>query len=92
MHDVHRALALLGEGVEVGLSARTWSLSPEEVRAALVEVHRLENQLTALRLMLVRASVLQDNGDSAARRWPPGRSPASTWTSPAAPSRGSRPT
>ena len=67
VHDVHRAVALLTEGVEAGLAARTWSLSPAEVRAALADVCRLENQLTALRYSLIRASVLQDNSDTPGR-------------------------
>jgi hypothetical protein len=67
VHDVHRAVALLAEGVQVGLAARTWSLSAGEVRDALADVHRLGNRLEALRLMLIRASVGQDNSDSPGR-------------------------
>lgn len=57
MHDAHRVLDLLERGLDVGLGARTWSLGREEVRLALV----------ALRLMLVRASAAQDDGQTPGR-------------------------
>jgi hypothetical protein len=62
VHDVDRGLALLREGIEALAGARTWSRSPEEVRAALAEATRLGHALEAVRLDLVRASVAADDG------------------------------
>ncbi len=62
VHDVHRGLALLREGADLVLGARSWSLPPEQVREALAEVSRLAASVEGARLHLVRASVAGDDG------------------------------
>lgn len=62
VHDVLRGLALVAEGVDVALCARTWSLSRSEVRAAITELDRQRHRLDAVLLHLVRASAAGDDG------------------------------
>jgi Domain of unknown function (DUF222) len=67
VHDVPAGIAAAAEGVERALGARTWSLSPGEVRACLAEVAALAYTVEALKLSLVRASVARDDGEAPGR-------------------------
>ena len=67
VHDMHRGLALLEEGVQTMLQARAWSLPTGEVRGALERAHVLRQRLDAVVLHLVRASTAGDDGAAPGR-------------------------
>ena len=62
VHDVHRGLTTVREGLAMVLGSRCWSLPAGEVRDALVEVDAVRGQCEAAYLHLVRAGLATEAG------------------------------